>query len=448
MTEFPRWQEGLAPGQSRDREGELLLGGIPAKQLADRYGTPLLVVNLDVVDAAIGAFAQLGGPEALEVSYAAKAFVTVEFARHLATRSIGLDVCSIGELTTAERGGFPAERITLHGAGKSDEELRAACAGRVGAIVVDGIEELERLARFSGSRCGAAVLLRLNVGIEAQTHAFVRTGGDDTKFGIHPRDEAAAIALLRSRPHLRYEGLHAHVGSQVRERAAYRANAAALMEAASRFAAAGLTSRRIVIGGGFAIATHPDAPGESLDVAATVHDALALVSAAARENRIAPPRLGIEPGRAIVALAGTTLYRVLAVKRQSHRTFVIVDGGIAENPRPALYGARHLVIAADSAGGDAADFTLCGRSCENDELGIARLPSSLRSGALLAMCATGAYTFSMAGNYNRFPRPAVLAVGGGSDRLLARRESLDDVLRGDAVAGEASDESARAPVTL
>ena len=408
----------------------------------------MLVINLDIVDAAIGAFARLGASDSLEVSYAAKAFVTVEFARHLANRSIGLDVCSIGELTTAERAGFPAERITLHGAGKSDDELLAACDGRVGAIVVDGIEELERLAALSERGCHAAVLLRLNVGIEAATHAFVRTGGNDTKFGIHPRDEPRAVALLCASPHLRFEGLHGHIGSQVGESAAYLANAAALMEAASRFAAIGFIAKRIVIGGGFAVATQPDASSKSLDVAETIGDALAFVASAARQYRIAPPKLGIEPGRAIVALAGTTLYRVLAVKRQTKRTFVIVDGGIAENPRPALYGARHLVVTTESFDGEAGEVTLCGRSCENDELGTANLPSSLRSGALLAMCATGAYTYSMAGNYNRFPRPAVVAVGGHTDRLLARRESLDDVLRGDAVAGEAADESARAPATL
>ena len=405
----------------------------------------MLVVDLDVVDEAIDAFASLGTPSCLEVSYAAKAFVTVEFARHLASRSIGLDVCSMGELVTAERAGFPAARITLHGAGKSDEELFAACAGRVGAIVVDGTEELERLARLSSSQCRAAVLLRLNVGIEAQTHAFVRTGGNDTKFGIHPRDEASAIVLLHASTNLRFGGLHAHVGSQVRDSAAYLANAAALMEAASRFARAGFVSDRVVIGGGFAVATRPDAADESLDIEPTLGETLAFVSAAAREYGLPVPRLGIEPGRAIVALAGTTLYRVLAVKRQSQRTFLIVDGGIAENPRPALYGARHLVTIVESATGETAEVTLCGRSCENDELGTAHLPRTTRSGALLAMSATGAYTYSMAGNYNRFPRPAVVAVAGGSDRLLARRERLEDVLRSDV---DVADESARTPTAL
>ncbi|MGA7354699.1 MAG: diaminopimelate decarboxylase, partial [Candidatus Cybelea sp.] len=156
------------------------------------------------------------------------------------------------------------------------------------------------------------------------------------------------------------------------------------------------------------------------------------VAAGAAERGLPVPQLGIEPGRAVIALAGTTLYRVLAVKRQSRRTFVVVDGGIAENPRPALYGAHHHVLAAQARGDEDEPMTLCGRSCENDELGEVRLPRDVKSGDLLAMCATGAYTYSMAGNYNRFPRPAVVGVAAGSHRLLAHRESLDDVLRNDA----------------
>lgn len=369
----------------------------------------------------------------MEVSYAAKAFATIEFVRHLARHPIGLDVCSMGELLTAERAEFRPDRLTLHGAGKTDEELQAACGGRVGSIVVDGLEELERLAaisRAASARC-ARVILRLNVGIETETHAFVRTGGDDTKFGIHARDETAALAMLRANPQLGFAGLHGHVGSQIPEPSAYVANAAVLLGAAERFAQAGMRTERLVIGGGFRVKTHPDDGGESLDVEQTLGAVRTYVVNRARERGLPVPRLGIEPGRAIVARAGTTLYRVLAVKRQTHRTFVVADGGIAENPRPALYGARHLVVTATPASGDDAEMTLCGRSCENDELGTVRLPRGVRAGDLLAMCATGAYTYSMAGNYNRFPRPAVVGISDGAPRLLARRESLDDVLRND-----------------
>ena len=323
------------------------------------------------------------------------------------------------------------ERLTFHGAGKTEQELDAACAGRVGTIAVDGIEELELIAGRSSPQCGAGVMLRLNAGVEAHTHAFVRTGGNDTKFGIDARDESAALAVLRAHPNLRFAGLHAHIGSQIRQSEAYLVTADVLLDAAARFARAAVASPRLVIGGGFAVTTHPDASGEALDVGSTIAAVARRVELGALERDFTPPRLGIEPGRAVVALAGTTLYSVLAVKRQSQRTFVVVDGGIAENPRPALYGARHHVVAT-ATGESEEEITLCGRSCENDELAVTFLPRGVRTGDLLAMCATGAYTYSMSGNYNRFPRPAVVGVAGGSHALLARRESLDDVLRNDA----------------
>lgn len=390
----------------------------------------MLVIDLDVVDEAARALADLGAAHDLEIAYAAKAFANVAFLRHLARHSIGVDVCSLGELVTAERAGIAPHRLTLHGAGKTDDELRAANEGRVGTIAIDGIEELARFASLGSSAAG--VMLRLNVGIEAHTHAFVRTGGDDTKFGIVPRDEPLALELLAENPWLRFTGLHAHVGSQICEPIAYVATAGALLDAARRFAERGLATERIVMGGGFGVSTRPNAGGESLDLGAAVTAVARFVEDAAADRNLPTPRLGIEPGRALVALAGTTLYRVLAVKRQARRTFVVVDGGMAENPRPALYGARHHVFAATAIDGEEGDATLCGRSCENDELGDVRLPHGVRSGDLLAMCATGAYTYSMAGNYNRFPRPAVAGVAGGSHRLLARRETVDDVLRNDA----------------
>jgi diaminopimelate decarboxylase len=403
----------------------------PPEALASVYGTPLLVIDLDDVDAAVSELVRCSEDLGVEVSYAAKAFATVEFLRFLALYPIGVDVCSLGELVTAERAGFKAERITLHGAGKSDEELLAACTGRIGLIAVDGVAELGRLADISRDGNTATVILRLNVGVDASTHAFVRTGGKDSKFGIHPRDEAAAAALLLANPQLRFAGVHAHIGSQIYDESAYLENASALVAAAQRFASFGLQSERIVIGGGFGVPSDPDGDHERLDVAATVAAAAACVRDAAQKRGLGAVRLGIEPGRAIVADAGTTLYRVLAIKRQSRRTFIVVDGGIAENPRPALYGARYQVTAVTPRHEEEQEITLCGRSCENDELGTMRLPRDVAPGDLLAMRSTGAYTYSMAGNYNRFPKPAVVGITEGTHRLLARRETIDDVLRND-----------------
>jgi len=401
--------------------------------LATLYGTPLLVIDLDAVDAAVTELVRCSTDFGVEVSYAAKAFATVEFLRFLASYPIGIDVCSLGELVTAERAGFTAKRITLHGAGKSDDELLAACTGRIGNIAIDGIAELERLAELSRSGRTTTVMLRLNVGVDATTHAFVRTGGKDSKFGIHPRDEAAAAKVLLGSPQLHFAGVHAHIGSQIYDESAYLENATALVAAAQRFASLGLQSQRIVIGGGFGVPSDPDGDHKKLDVAATVAAAAACVRSEAQKRGLSPVLVGIEPGRAIIADAGTTLYRVLAVKRQSHRTFVVVDGGIAENPRPALYGARYHVTAITPRHEEEQEITLCGRSCENDELGTMQLPRDVAPGDLLAMRSTGAYTYSMAGNYNRFPKPAVVAIENGTHRLLARRETIEDVLRNDAV---------------
>jgi diaminopimelate decarboxylase len=401
--------------------------------LATIYGTPLLVIDLDAVDATLSELVRCATDFGVEVSYAAKAFATVEFLRYLARYPIGVDVCSLGELVTAQRAGFESERITLHGAGKSDEELTAACTGEIGCIAVDGIAELQRLAEISRDGHTATVMLRLNVGVDASTHAFVRTGGKDSKFGIHPRDERAAASLLSVNPQLRFAGVHAHIGSQIYDESAYLENASALVAAAERLAAFGLQSERVVIGGGFGVPSDPKGEHERLDVTATIAAAASRVRSAAQERGLGIRRLGIEPGRAIVADAGTTLYRVLAVKRQSHRTFVVVDGGIAENPRPALYGARYHVTAVTPRHEEDQEITLCGRSCENDELGTMRLPRDVGPGDLLAMHSTGAYTYSMAGNYNRFPKPAVVAIASGTHRLLARRETIEDVLRNDAV---------------
>jgi diaminopimelate decarboxylase len=316
----------------------------------------------------------------------------------------------------------------LHGAGKSDDELRAAASGAVGRIVADSVDELERYAAMADGG-SAGVVLRANTGVEADTHAFVRTGGDATKFGIHPRDEERAAGTLRERTNVRFLGLHAHVGSQIHEVEAFAENVGALMRAAARFARFGLPVAHAIAGGGFGVAT---GAGSARDDRGRAIEAMVR---RAREDaatlRVPVPRLGIEPGRAIVAAAGTTLYRVMAIKHQSTRTFVIVDGGLAENPRPALYGAAHPVAAVDRTGRPEREVTLCGRSCENDELGTASLPEDLRAGELLAMRLTGAYTYSMASNYNRFPKPAVVAVDGTSHRLLLRREEIDDVLRND-----------------
>ena len=411
--------------------GTLTLGGIAAERLAEIYGTPLNVIDLGVVEAAIATMSSACRPHGVRISYAAKAFLAIEFAKFLAKRDVCLDVCSLGELTVAERAGFPPERLTLHGAGKTREELQAALDGRVGRIVVDGLDELRTLCSLTATRT-CDVLLRLNTGLEAHAHEYVRTAGSRTKFGIIPEEEAKAAALLTVSPMLRFCGLHAHIGSQIQDSAAFVANAEALVDAAARFAKSGLRTETIVVGGGFGIPERPEE--ESPDVVSIIRDIVEAANRRSASHGFAAPSVEIEPGRAIVAEAGTTLYRVMAVKVRADCVFVIVDGGMGDNPRPALYDAYHHIISVTRPDAAELEVTVCGRTCENDELGIVRLPDDIAAGQLLAMQNTGAYTYSMASNYNRFSRPAVVAVHNGNDRLLLRRETVDDVMRAD-VAG-------------
>lgn len=406
------------------------IGGVAAAELANAYGTPLLALDYDVLDEAIARFTSACAPYGIEIAYAAKALLLVKLAQHLKHTPLQLDVCSLGELATAESAHFPAERITMHGCGKTAEELAAAAGGRVGRIVVDGIDELRRLQTAGSPARPLQAVLRLNTGIEAHTHAMVRTAGTRTKFGLAPAELPEALAMLSRAPNLRFIGLHSHIGSQIYDLDPFVANAAALMESAAVCARSGLPANLIIAGGGFGVPMHPEAV-ESLDVAATARALAETVREQSKRLHIVEPRIGIEPGRALIAAAGTSLYTVVAVKNAFERPYAIVDGGIYENPRPALYDAYHHILTASREGGETIETAVCGRTCENDELGVAQLPRDLRAGELVAMCTTGAYTYSMASNYNRLPRPAVVAVRQGTHALIARREETDDLLEAD-----------------
>ena len=402
------------------------LGGVPARELAATYGTPLFVVDLDDLDLEIDRFVAACAPHGIGLAYAGKAFLCSAFAEHLAGTALRLDVCSLGELVTAERGGFPAGRMYFHGCGKTGEELQAIVDRRVAFDVIDNREELERLAALASPAAPVDVMLRVNTGIEAHTHAFVRTGGENTKFGVSLAELPAAFARLVALPQLRLIGLHAHIGSQISEPAPFLANLDELLGAARIAQGMGLPIFELICGGGIGVEEGPDDP-RPLDPAA-------LAAGLAERAAASGLRLSIEPGRALVARAGSSLYRVMAVKTQGRRRFIIVDGGLTDNPRPLLYGARHLpeVMAARELGPDE-PATLTGRSCENDEMGDYVLPRALAAGDLLAMRTTGAYTYSMASNYNRFGRPPVVFVRDGHHRRVVRGESAEDVTRLDVV---------------
>lgn len=398
----------------------MTIGGERVDALAERFGTPLVVIDLGVLDRALDGMLAAAAPHNIAISYAAKALLLPTLVQHLHPRPIGMDVSSLGELVVAEAGGLEASRLTLHGAGKTPEEHDAALDGRVGRIVIDGMDELRRfVARVNGR--AAEMLLRFNTGIEAHTHDFIRTAGDRSKFGFAPTEADEAFALLREQPSLRVRGVHGHIGSQIYDTMPYVENARRLLALLGRMRAAGFNAAdTIIIGGGFGVQMRPDAADETIDIAGTL-DAVA---------RIVPSgiHVEIEPGRALIAAAGTSIYCVMAVKRFEGRRFVIVDGSMADNPRPALYGAYHHFQAVEPRT-TLAPAMVCGRSCEADELGEAMLPEDLQAGDLVAMLTTGAYTYSMSSNYNLFLRPPVIAVGVGQPQVWAERESTEALLR-------------------
>ncbi len=411
------------------------IGGVNVALLAKTYGTPLLILDGEQLDASLDAFARVQIEREIEVSYAGKALLFVALAKRIAARGLGIDVCSLGELLTVERAGVAPEKLTLHGCGKTDEELEAACAGRVARIAVDSREEIWRLAAIAReSGCRAKLLVRVNTGLEAHTHAYVRTGGEDSKFGIPLEELDAALAAIAAAPELQLAGVHSHIGSQIFDADAFVANVPLAFDAYAKVLAHASTARTMILGGGFGVDSHPD--GERFAIDAVLTDVASAVAREAAMRNLPLPSLGIEPGRAIVARAGTSLYRVVAIKQNGARRFAIVDGGLADNPRPALYGAyHHPRLAGRDSTAQATEFAICGRSCESDRLVDAALPGDVRAGDLLVLETTGAYTYSMASNYNRFPRPAVVIAERGTHRVVVRRESSAELLNHDVLDG-------------
>ncbi|MDH6128564.1 diaminopimelate decarboxylase [Kitasatospora sp. GP82] len=409
--------------------GELLVGGVGLAEAADRFGTPLYVLDEAEVRARCRAYRE-ALPQA-EVLYAAKAFLCSAMADWVAEEGLGLDVCSAGELRLAAAAGFPPQRMLLHGNAKTPEELRLARRLRVDRIVIDGLAEIPRLAALAIADVPQRVLVRVLPGVAAGHHAAVRTGVDGQKFGfrIEGGDAAEAIERVLVQPSLRLVGLHCHLGSQITEVEPYLAALDRLVGLL-----AGIRDRHGVelpeldLGGGHGVRYLPgDQELEPADFAARVTERLL---ARCAEYGLALPRLVVEPGRAIAAPAGVAVYRVLSVKHTADgRVYAAVDGGMSDNPRPALYGSGYTVRLVGRGSGTAPTRTdVVGRHCEAGDVLVhdAMLPAGLRAGDLLAVPAAGAYQLSMASGYNLVGRPAVVAVRDGRARLLIRRETVED----------------------
>ncbi|MGW2683274.1 diaminopimelate decarboxylase [Streptomyces sp. NPDC001414] len=415
------------------RPGDLAVGGVPLAEVADRFGTPVYVLDEDEVRERCRTYRD-AFPDA-EVLYAAKAFLCRAMVHWTAEEGLGLDVCSAGELELAVTTGFPPERIVLHGNAKSPRDLETALRLGVGRIVIDSPSEIARLAAAVGPGGHQKVMVRVVPGISAGGHEKIRTGTDDQKFGLSIADGYAqhAIARILDQPQLELTGLHCHLGSQITSVKPYLAAVRRLVGLMARLHEQhGLVLPELDLGGGHGVAYRP---GEAaLDLTALARRVRGELTEACAAAGLPVPRLIIEPGRAVVGPAGIAVYRVLAVKKTGEHTFVAVDGGMSDNPRPALYGVRYaprLVGRASAA--PTAPVTVVGRHCEAGDVlaADAGLPADLRPGDLLAVPVAGAYHLSMASGYNLVGRPPVTAVRAGHARLLVRRESLEDIRRRD-----------------
>jgi diaminopimelate decarboxylase len=397
---------------------ELTLGGVGVETLAAEHGTPVLVLCEETIRARVRAYRE-AAPDALLV-YGTKAFPNVAVMRVLAEEGVGADVSTLGELRFALAAGVGGEALVVHGNNKEDAELaEAAEAG--GLVVLDALDELERAER-SGAR---RTLVRVTAGIEADTHEAIRTGQHGSKFGLPP--EQALEAIARARP----LGLHVHIGSQLVDTAAARMTVDWLAAfSADCRARLGWTPQIVDLGGGLAVRTSLEDPPVP-SIGEFVRALLDQVAHAWALHELPSPSLVLEPGRSLIGPAGVTLYRVGTVKRASDAlTYVAVDGGMSDNPRPQLYGARYTALLANRADErPVATYRVAGKHCESGDVLIERveLPEP-RRGDLLAVPATGAYTLAMASNYNGVPRPAAVLVRDGQVRLVRRRETVEDLL--------------------
>ncbi|MEB3165763.1 MAG: diaminopimelate decarboxylase [Cyanobacteriota bacterium] len=420
---------------SVDAEGRLVVGGCSLSDLARTYGTPLYVLDEATLRATCRAYRQAlaeAYPGPSLALYASKANSSLAISALVQEEGLGLDAVSAGELLTALRAGMPADRIVLHGNNKSREELELAVGEGV-TVVVDNWRDLELLAEIAPGRPGPVrLMLRFTPGIECHTHEYIRTGHLDSKFGFDPDQLETVLRHLANCPWAWLDGLHAHIGSQIFELEPHRDLAGVMADALALARSLGHPCSDLNVGGGLGIryVASDDPPS----IQEWVGGVARAVAEACSQRGLTLPRLLCEPGRSLVATAGVTLYAVGSRKEiPGIRTYVSIDGGMSDNPRPITYQSQYTALLADRplAPGEET-VTVAGKHCESGDLLLKdiTLPAAA-SGDVLAVFATGAYNASMGSNYNRIPRPAAVLVHEGVAELVQRREQPEDLLRYD-----------------
>lgn len=422
-----------------NENGNLTIGGVDTTALAQQYGTPLYVFDEEKIRDSCRRFKdsidRFYGGKGM-VCYASKAFSCMEMCRIVNDEGLGLDVVSGGELYTAIKAGFDVSKIGYHGNNKTDEELRYAVSVGVGHIIVDNISELEHLEKIAGELGKKPhIMFRIKPGIDAHTHSFVKTGQIDSKFGfaLETGEAFEAVKEAVQCKNLDFMGVHCHIGSQIFDIEPFEEAARVMLDFIAKIKnELNYEVRELNLGGGFGIKylnEHDPAPFETY-----MERVSEVVKSRCEELGITMPAILIEPGRSIAAPAGITLYTVGARKEiPGIRTYVSVDGGMCDNPRYILYQSEYEAVVANKAGQERDErVTIAGKCCESGDLIGENMPlQHAESGDIIAVLATGAYNYSMASNYNRIPRPAVVFVKNGESRIAVKRESYEDIVRND-----------------
>ena len=428
-----------SPNLSINSENHLVIGQHDTVELAKKFGTPLYVLDEDLMRDNCRAY-----KNAIDTYYdghglilfASKALCTMYTGRLVAEEGLGADVVSGGELYTLYKAGFPMEKVFFHGNNKTPDEIELALNCGVGHIVVDNKYELELLNRIANEKnVKQRILFRIKPGIDAHTHDFVKTGQIDSKFGVALENgEAYEIhKLALSMSNIQIDGVHCHIGSQIFDVEPF-CEAAKVMIGfiADLYDKLGIKVNILNLGGGFGIkytaTDDPIAPSEY------IHKVTNVVKELAQEKGIDLPFLVFEPGRSIVASAGITLYTVGCVKEiENVRTYVSIDGGMCDNPRYILYGSKYTAVLANNASAEpVAPITIAGKCCESGDLIQEHvMMPEIRVGDTLAVLATGAYNYSMSSNYNRIPRPPIVMVSGNEAKIIVKRETYDDLIKND-----------------
>ena len=418
--------------------GELNISGVGVNELKAQYGTPLYVYDENMLVKQCRTFINnfKSSKFNTEVLYASKAFSCLEVLRIASREGLGVDVVSLGEIHTAYKAGYNMKKAYFHGNNKTREELQYALEVGVGTIVIDNDYEYEminEIVRESGNRVD--VLLRINTGIDAHTHEYIKTAKDDSKFGYSVYDETIyeLIADINNQSNLNFVGFHSHIGSQIFEKTSFFEAVKVVMEFTKKVQERlGLTISVLNLGGGFGVYyTEEDKPFE---LAEFLREYIEVVERESDNFGLDLTKVVIEPGRSLTCNAGSTLYSVGGVKKTfAGREYVFVDGGMADNPRYALYKAKYEAMLANKMNQEAdTTYTVAGKCCESGDMLVmdANLPKA-EQGDLLLVSSTGAYNYSMSSNYNRLPKLPVVFVKDGTSRLVVKGETLEDLIRQD-----------------